>query len=226
MEVYKIGSRGDMVKRIQEVVGATPVDGVFGPVTKAKVVMWQKIHGLTADGIVGRITLAAMGLAGAESFVLTQQQRQKSRTITHLFVHCTASEQNTTPEQLMHYFIYTKKWSRPGYHYVVSADGTVTQMWTESKYSNGVKGMNMNSINIAWIGGVNKKHPDGFDNRTTAQKLALRAVLKELRRKYPKAKIMGHRDTSPDLNHNGIVDPWERIKWCPCFDAMVEYKDI
>ena len=37
---------------------------------------------------------------------------------------------------------------------------------------------------------------------------------------------MGHRDISPDLNHNGVVDPWERIKECPCFDAMTEYMDI
>jgi hypothetical protein len=44
--------------------------------------------------------------------------------------------------------------------------------------------------------------------------------------KYPKAIIMGHRDTSKDTNHNGIIDPWERIKECPCFDAMVEYKDL
>jgi N-acetylmuramoyl-L-alanine amidase len=28
------------------------------------------------------------------------------------------------------------------------------------------------------------------------------------------------------LNHNGVVDPWERIKECPCFDAMTEYMDI
>lgn len=38
--------------------------------------------------------------------------------------------------------------------------------------------------------------------------------------------VVGHRDISPDLNHNGIVDPWERIKACPCFDAKVEYKEL
>jgi N-acetyl-anhydromuramyl-L-alanine amidase AmpD len=143
-----------------------------------------------------------------------------------LFVHCTAGDQNTTPQQLLDFFYRVKKWSRPGYHYVVSADGSVTQLWPESKYSNGVKGMNPNSINVAWIGGVDKQHPNGIDNRTQAQKVGLRNLLTELKRKYPKAIIMGHRDTSPDKNHNGIIDPWERIKECPCFDAMVEYKDL
>ena len=65
-----------------------------------------------------------------------------------------------------------------------------------------------------------------IDNRTEEQKAGLRQLLKELRQRYPDAKIMGHRDISPDKNHNGVVDPWERIKECPCFDAIPEYADI
>jgi N-acetylmuramoyl-L-alanine amidase len=48
----------------------------------------------------------------------------------------------------------------------------------------------------------------------------------DLRKLYPKARISGHRDFSPDLNHNGIVEPSEWIKQCPCFDAKEEYKRI
>ena len=58
------------------------------------------------------------------------------------------------------------------------------------------------------------------------QSWSVDALLKELRNRYPEAKIMGHRDISPDKNHNGVVDPWERIKECPCFDAIPEYADI
>lgn len=235
--IYKVGSpKSDMVARIQEFLGCKPVDGLFGPKTKAAVQAFQREKGLKVDGVVGPQTLALMFPKNGENmltqevgqteFVLTQKAPQTSRTITHIFVHCTGGDQSTTPKQLLDYFYKQKGWSRPGYHYVVSADGKVTQLWPESKYSNGVKNMNSHSINIAWIGGVDKKHPDGFDNRTQAQKDALVAVLKELRRKYPKAVIMGHRDTSPDLNHNGIVDPWERIKLCPCFDAKIEYAKI
>jgi hypothetical protein len=39
-------------------------------------------------------------------------------------------------------------------------------------------------------------------------------------------KIIGHRDLSPDLDGDGIVEPNEFIKQCPCFDAKVEYKDV
>ena len=217
MKVLRKGDRGEEVKVLQSLLNIT-VDGVFGPKTEEAVKKYQAAHGLTADGIVGVKTWGELqgGVPGV----------QTARKITHIFVHCTAGAQSVTPKALLDFFYKVKRWSRPGYHYVISADGTITSIWPESKYSNGVKNMNSHSINIAWIGGVDKDHPNGIDNRTQMQKAALRHLLQELRRKYPTAKIMGHRDTSPDLNHNGIVDPWERIKNCPCFDAMVEYADI
>ena len=43
---------------------------------------------------------------------------------------------------------------------------------------------------------------------------------------WPRAKICGHRDFSPDKNGNGVIDPWEYIKACPCFDARHEYAYI
>ena len=220
MRTVKRGSRCEDVKVLQKALGIT-ADGIFGAQTEAKVMEWQRAHGLTADGIVGPKTWAALGVTDNVPAGV-----QTTRKITHIFVHCTASAQSMTPKALLDFFYKTKRWSRPGYHYVVSADGTITSLWPESQYSNGVKNMNSHSINIAWIGGVDKDHPGGIDNRTQMQKASLRHLLKELRAKYPTAKIMGHRDTSPDLNHNGIIDPWERIKACPCFDAMVEYADI
>lgn len=59
--IYKVGSKGDKVKEIQEVVGAK-ADGDFGPGTEAAVKKWQAAHGLTADGVVGPATLAKMDL--------------------------------------------------------------------------------------------------------------------------------------------------------------------
>ena len=89
-----------------------------------------------------------------------------------------------------------------------------------------MKGYNKHSIHVAWIGGIDKEHPRGIDNRTEAQKMALYDWVAKLKMKYPNATIMGHRDVSPDLNHNGIVDPWEYIKACPCFSAMTEYAEL
>ncbi|WP_018687033.1 peptidoglycan-binding protein [Actinokineospora enzanensis] len=55
------GSTGDHVKTLQRWLGLT-VDGRFGAATEAKVRRYQAMKGLTADGIVGPRTWAAMGL--------------------------------------------------------------------------------------------------------------------------------------------------------------------
>ena len=243
MNTLKYGSRGEEVKTLQRLLGIA-ADGIYGKQTEITVREFQRKNGLIADGIVGPKTWLLILPAGEPTGTVANQPAgtvanqtgtvagnktdkvQTARRIDYLFVHCTAGNNKVTPQQLLNFFYREKKWSRPGYHYVVAWDGTITQLWPEEKLSNGVKNMNAHSINIAWIGGVTKEHPEGIDNRTEAQKASLRHLLQQLRKKYPKAKIMGHRDTSPDLNGNGVIDTWERIKSCPCFDAMVEYKDI
>lgn len=146
------------------------------------------------------------------------------RKIKRIFIHCTAGSQKQTVADLRDEF-KCKGWKNPGYHYVISPDGAITQLLDEQQVSNGVKGYNQTSINVAYIGGIDS-NGKAIDNRTDAQKASLIRLLKELRSRYPKAQILGHRDISPDTNHNGKVDSWERIKECPCFDAMIEYKGI
>lgn len=149
------------------------------------------------------------------------------RKIQYIAVHCTASSQKTTIKMLQDGF-KARGFKNPGYHYVISADGTIHQLLSEDKVSNGVKGYNSVSINIAYIGGIEMKEGNlvAVDNRTDAQRANLIKLLKELRMRYPRAIIQGHRDFSPDTNKNGIIDPWERIKECPCFDAKIEYANI
>lgn len=148
------------------------------------------------------------------------------RDISRIFVHCTASYQSTTTEKTLREEFKRKGWRNPGYHYVIKTDGNIIKMLSEDKIANGVKGYNSNSIHVAWIGGIDKTHPNGIDNRTLNQRCALFDLLTKLKMKYPKAKILGHRDVSKDLNGNGKIDAWEYIKACPCFNAMDEYKSI
>ena len=87
------------------------------------------------------------------------------------------------------------------------------------------KGFNAHSIGIAYEGGLNE---EGIptDTRTTQQKQALTTLLSQLLHQYPAAHICGHRDLSPDTNGNGIIEPAEYIKMCPCFDAIPEYATL
>ena len=91
-------------------------------------------------------------------------------------------------------------------------------MQPEDKPSNGVAGYNSTSINVCYIGGVNKQGRP-VDNRTEAQKESLRKILKELKTRYPDAVIMGHREIWGSSPKN-----WKKM--CPCFPAGEEYKDI
>ncbi|MCI6642691.1 MAG: N-acetylmuramoyl-L-alanine amidase [Bacteroidales bacterium] len=146
------------------------------------------------------------------------------RAIKYIAVHCTAGAQSQTLEDLRREF-RIKGWKKPGYHYVVFPDGSFVSLLSVSEVSNGVQGFNSVSINVAYIGGIDAKGK-AVDNRTEAQKRGLRALLSELKRQHPTATIQGHRDFSPDKNGNGTIDPWERIKECPCFNAKDEYKNL
>jgi len=59
--VYRVGSRGTVVKRIQRVVGAR-VDGIYGHHTKAAVMRWQQRHHYRVNGFVTAATRRAMGI--------------------------------------------------------------------------------------------------------------------------------------------------------------------
>ena len=139
------------------------------------------------------------------------------RKIKRIFVHCTAGSQRQSIEDLKAEF-RLKGWKYPGYHYVVDINGGIHQLLAIELVSNGVQGYNSTAINIAYVGGIDSKGKP-IDNRTEAQKVALRSLLVELHRQYPHATIMGHRDIWGS-------DPRKWKKWCPCYDAKSEYKDI
>lgn len=63
--LLKLGSRGPEVQNLQQALKdqgflSGKADGIFGPVTQAAVMAFQKAKGLAADGIAGPKTLAAL----------------------------------------------------------------------------------------------------------------------------------------------------------------------
>ncbi|WP_448955702.1 N-acetylmuramoyl-L-alanine amidase [Labrys neptuniae] len=145
------------------------------------------------------------------------------KSTSYLVVHCTATPEGkdftAADIDRMH---RQRGFTMIGYHYIIRLDGRVEPGRPENAVGAHVEGHNANSVGISYIGGVDAKGK-AKDTRTAAQKSAMVRLLKELRIRYPNTKILGHRDFSPDLNGNGKVDPNERIKECPCFDAIPEY---
>lgn len=244
---YKEGSKGVVVKQIQKVVGCYP-DGIWGKLTTESLKNWQREHGLTADGVAGPRTLAAMGIVSVTG---EQQKRgrieavtacygghpitlkRSRRRIDYIAVHCTATPEgrDLTVEQIRKQH-KAQGWSDCGYHYIIYRDGTVHLGRDVNIAGAHVTNYNSYSIGIAYVGGLENRPGMAYnklkakDTRTEQQKASLLALLMDLRKLYPKAKIQGHRDFSPDKNHNGTIEPSEWIKDCPSFDAKTEYRKI
>lgn len=66
-ETLRRGSRGELVKQVQTKLKSWgyysgAIDGIFGSGTESAVKAFQRKNGLTADGIVGKKTAAALGI--------------------------------------------------------------------------------------------------------------------------------------------------------------------
>ena len=198
--ILKLGSRGNEVKVLQEKLNLK-ADGIFGPLTEEAVKDFQRSNGLEVDGIAGADTLSKLNLS------------VNKRTIKELIVHCSA-----TPEGKDYSVDTIRQWhlqrsfSDIGYHYVIYRDGSIHIGRDESIIGAHCIGHNTNSIGVCYIGGCASDGKTPKDTRTTEQKQSLVKLLKELKTKYPKASIHGHRDFSS--------------KACPSFDATKEYSSI
>lgn len=248
MMTYREGSRGPVVAMIQKAVGCYP-DSVWGKLTTEALKAWQRAHGLTADGIAGPRTLAAMGIeavtpkgdglqVGPDSVVGSYggkaiRLKRSKRRIDEIIIHCTATPEgrDLTVEQIRKQH-KAQGWSDIGYHYIIYRDGTVNIGRDVDISGAHCVDHNAHSIGIAYVGGVENRPGVSYkdlkakDTRTEAQKATLMSLLMDLRKLYPKAVIKGHRDCSPDRNHDGVISPDEWVKDCPSFDAKFAYRNI
>lgn len=200
MNTLKLGSRGTDVVTLQKKLNLQ-ADGIFGPLTEEAVKEFQKANGLSVDGIVGAKTWAKLNVS------------TNKRNIKELIVHCSA-----TPEGKDFTVNDIRKWhlargfSDVGYHYVIYRDGSIHVGRNESVSGAHCTGHNTISIGICYIGGLATDGKTPKDTRTPAQKASLLKLLRELKAKYPKAKIHSHKDFAN--------------KACPSFDATKEYASI
>ena len=133
------------------------------------------------------------------------------RNITEIIIHSTATPEGRT-DSLEKVKSYHEK-NGYGYHYLVGINGEVWEYKPEEQVAIHCSGHNQNSIGVCYVGGTEKNDiPKAKDTRTPAQKEALKKLLKELKQKYPTAKIYGHKDFIATA--------------CPSFDAKNEYNNL
>jgi len=141
-----------------------------------------------------------------------QMKPLKAQDVKWLVVHCSASRCNRpfTVERLIE--TGRQRFGQASYHYYVRRNGNVVPILPESVQGVHAVGYNHCSIAVCYEGGLDE-NGNAADTRTELQKASLYELLKQLRRDYPQARIIGHRE----LPHVA--------KDCPCF-SCAEYADL
>jgi N-acetyl-anhydromuramyl-L-alanine amidase AmpD len=130
----------------------------------------------------------------------------------YIVVHCTAGGANETVESVLKAW-KDRGWKSVGYHVIIEKDGNPVHLADASAITNGVRGHNYHAYHICWMGGR-----DG-DDRTIEQKVTLMNEILWAMEAFPNAEVVGHRDLSPDLDGDGVVESHEWLKLCPQFDV-------
>jgi N-acetylmuramoyl-L-alanine amidase len=200
-----------------------PVDGKIGAKTRAAVRAFQKASGLLVDGILGPVTLGALAAVTPGLSVRSPSTPKAGRVIHTLVWHCTATpegkEFSRADIDRMH---RARGFNGIGYHKLVHLDGSVSEGRPENQVGAHVAGHNTGTIGYAYVGGVDAKGRTK-DTRTPVQRVAMKRLSEEAIARYGLRAVVGHRDLSPDLDHDGTVEPHEWAKVCPCFNAIAEY---
>ncbi len=123
--ISQYGSSGEEVKQIQTKLKSWgyyngSVDGVFGSKTYEAVKSFQRKNGLTADGIVGSKTLAALGIKDSNS--------------------SGGSASNNSDLNLLSHLVYGEARGEP-YNGMVAVAATVMNRVADSRFPNSVSGV-------------------------------------------------------------------------------------
>jgi len=151
-------------------------------------------------------------------------QRPQTKLIV---VHCSATRpgDNLTINTIREWHI-ARGWGNVGYHFFIRRDGTIESGRHPDDIGAHVAGHNTDSVSLCMAGGLDEQG-NSFINRpdlfTTAQWESAKALINVLKRMYPYAQVLGHRDLSPDKNHDGKITPDEYLKTCPGFDASAVF---
>lgn len=131
--------------------------------------------------------------------------------ITDITIHCAATPRGraVTAAQISAMDIARADLGNQiAYHYVIELNGNIVQTLRHDQKGAHTGGKNTGNIGICYVGGVEANRAmTPADTRTPEQRSALLSLVKTLRRQYPRARVLGHRD-------------WPGVaKACPSFDV-------
>ena len=183
----------------------------------------QRWAGVAADGVPGPMTAAAIvGRAGIDLPAPVQSDGPvlgAGRNISRIFVHCTGTREGQDVDAAtIRAWHKARGWRDIGYHFVIRLDGTIERGRPENQVGSHARGFNTGSVALVYVGGLDAQGQPK-DTRTPAQIEAMRKLVGDLTAVYPGAEVLGHRDISPDKDGDGVVEPHEWLKACPCFDV-------
>ena len=135
----------------------------------------------------------------------------KRKRTSNIVIHCRAWRciQDIGAKEIRKWHVEGNGWADIGYHFVIRRSGRVEAGRPVDDVGSHVQGQNATSVGVCLVGGLNDKTFKPEDNFTPQQWASLRKLVSDLLKKYPKAKVLGHRDFP------GVQ------KACPCFSAKV-----
>lgn len=147
--------------------------------------------------------------------------------LKYLVLHCTATAEGreVTSDEIRAWHTNPvskggRGWKQVGYTDLIHLDGRVERLVSNNEdanvdpweITNGAAGYNSVSRHVVYAGGVATDGKTAKDTRTQAQKMAMEAYVKDFHKRFPKVRIIGHRE---------VV-----AKACPSFDVQAWLKSI
>ena len=150
---------------------------------------------------------------------------QNYREVRLLIIHCSATRYDRDfPVEALRASHKARGFADIGYHFYITRDGYLHRCRPVNQIGAHAAGWNDRSIGICYEGGLDEAGTPS-DTRTYAQKCSLLDLLRQLRRDYPEAKIVGHCQLSPYIRKALASTPgrsmrdWKRKcqenrQWC------------
>lgn len=151
-----------------------------------------------------------------------------SKSIQYLVIHCTATKasREVSSDEIRHWHTDPvskggRGWKQVGYTDMIHLDGRIERLVKNNEdanvdpweITNGAKGYNAVSRHVVYVGGCDANDvKKAKDTRTAAQKEALKRYVLDFHKRFPKVKIIGHREVAN--------------KACPSFDVQKWLKEI